>query len=147
MRAIAVVGLGLLAVLPRLALAASTIAVASERALREECSAFAQAGMRDCLAKKAGESQASLQQAEKDAATTPSKWDEDDKYVIDAKTKLTRSNKEFEKYRQSQCDFLSSLVGGGAGNAHEIDRLACLAELNNRRAKQLRDAVSTLPSK
>lgn len=147
MRTLAVIGLGLLAVLPQSVLAASITAVASERALREECSAFAEAGMRDCLAKKAGESQASLQQAEKDAATTLSKLDEDGRYLIEAKTKLISSNKAFEKYRQTQCDFSSSLTGGGAGNAREIDRLACLAELNNRRAKQLRDAVSTLPSK
>ncbi|PHP90694.1 hypothetical protein CFB52_003385 [Burkholderia sp. AU18528] len=42
---------------------------------------------------------------------------------------------------------VSSLGGGAIGNALEMRRLACVAELNNRRAAQLRDAVSDLPLK
>ncbi|MEB2502855.1 MULTISPECIES: hypothetical protein [Burkholderia] len=42
---------------------------------------------------------------------------------------------------------VSSLGGGAIGNALEMQRLACVAELNNRRAAQLRDAVSDLPLK
>ncbi|WP_232444384.1 lysozyme inhibitor LprI family protein [Burkholderia ubonensis] len=51
------------------------------------------------------------------------------------------------KYREAQCEFSASLSGGGAGNAHEMGRLACIAELNTRRVEQLRNAVSGLPLK
>jgi len=39
------------------------------------------------------------------------------------------------------------LSGGAAGNAREMGKLACQAELNQRRARQLRDAVAELPFK
>lgn len=141
------IGFCLVVSLPVSALAASIAPVLGERALREECSAFSQAGMRDCLATKAENSQKALRQAEKKVAGTLSKWDEDRKYVSQAKANLAASNKEFAKYRDVQCEFFASLSGGGAGNAHEIGRLACVSELNNRRAEQLRDAVSDLPLK
>ena len=133
--------------LPLSALAASTAPVIDERALREECSASSQAGMHDCLAKKAKNSQAALRQIEDNVAGTLFKWDEDKKYVSQALAKLAASNKDFAKHRDSQCAFLASLGGGGAGNAHEIRRLACVSELNSRRAAQLRDAISELPLK
>lgn len=129
------------------AFAASAAPAFSERAFREECSAFSQAGMRDCLAKKAEDSQKALRQAEEKVANTLLKWDEDAKYINQAKSKLTASNKDFAKHRDSQCEFLASLSGGGAGNAHEIGRLACIAELNSKRVEQLRDALSDLPLK
>jgi uncharacterized protein YecT (DUF1311 family) len=147
MRAMKLIGFCLAAYLPVSALADSTAPALGERALREECSAFSQAGMRDCLAKKAEKSQKALRQAEEKVANTLSKWDEDNKYIKQAKAKLAESNKEFAKYRETQCVFSASLSGGGAGNAHEMGRLACVVELNNRRAEQLRDAVSDLPLK
>ncbi|WP_313620356.1 hypothetical protein [Achromobacter sp.] len=39
------------------------------------------------------------------------------------------------------------MSGGAAGNAREMGKLACQAELNQRRARQLRDAVAELPFK
>ena len=140
-------GLGLALGLPVLALAASMTTVPDERALREECSAFSQAGMRDCLAEKAKESQKALRQAEEKVTGSLTKWDEDDKYIKQAKAKLAASNKKFAEYRDAQCGFSASLSGGGAGNSHEIGRLACVAELNNRRAEQLHNAMSDLPLK
>lgn len=145
MRPIVWIALGLAAFVPHVLLAASAGAVPSERELREECSAFPEAGMRDCLAKKFDESQRLLRQAEREAASALSGWDEDQKYVAVAKLKLAHSNSAFAKYRQAQCDFLSSLNGGGVGNAQALRRLACLAELDNLRAVQLRDAISGLP--
>ncbi|NML33284.1 lysozyme inhibitor LprI family protein [Paraburkholderia antibiotica] len=118
-----------------------------EKTLREECSAFSQAGMRDCLAKKAESSQKTLRQAEEKLAGTLSRWDEDNKYVDQAKAALVESNKKFAEYRETQCEFSASLSGGAAGNAHEMHHLACISELNNKRAEQLRDAVSDLPLK
>lgn len=135
------------------AYSASTLAVSSdlivlgERALREECSAFSQAGMRNCLAKKADGSQKALRQAEEKVASILSKWDEDNKYVNQAKVKFVSSNKNFAKYRDAHCAFASSLGGGAIGTALDMRRFACVTELNNRRAEQLRDAVSDLPSK
>lgn len=147
MRTMKLIGLCLAAYLPVSALAASTTPTLGERALREECSAFSQAGMRDCLAKKAEDSQKALRQAEEKVASTLSKWDEEAKYIDQAKAKLAASNKDFAKYRDAQCALASSLGGGAIGNALDMRRLACVAELNNRRAEQLRDAVSDLPLK
>lgn len=147
MRTMRLIGFFLAAYLPAWALAASAATAFGERDLREECSAFSQAGMRDCLAKKTESSQKALRQAEEKVVNTLSKWDEDNKYVNQSKAKLAASNKEFAKYREAQCEFTASLSGGGAGHAHELGRLACVAELNNRRAAQLRDAVSDLPLK
>lgn len=137
----------LTALLPLSTLAASTDPVVGERALREECSAFSQAGMRDCLVKTAETSQKALRQAEEMVAGTLSKWDEDSKYISLAKARLAASSKEFARYRDAHCAFSLSLGGGAAGNALDMRRLACVSELNNRRAQQLRDAVSDLPLK
>jgi hypothetical protein len=145
--AVRLIGIFLAAYVPLSTIADTTSPVLGERALREECSAFSQSGMRGCLEKKAENSQKALRQAEEMVADTLSKWDEDKKYINQAKVKLTASNKDFAKYRKAHCDFLASLSGGGAGNASEIGRLACVTELNDRRAGQLRDAVSDLPLK
>lgn len=147
MYAMKLIGFCLAAYFPVSVLAASMAPVLGERALREECSEFSQAGMRDCLTKKAENSQKLLRQAEEKVASTLSKWDEDHKYVNQAKIELAASNKDFVKYRDTHCEFLASLSGGGAGNANAMGRLACVSELNNRRAEQLHDAVSDLPLK
>lgn len=147
MRTMKLIGFCLAASLPALALATSTNSVPDERALREECSAFSQAGMRDCLAQKAKDGQEALRQAEEMVAGMISKWDEDQKYLDIAKARFVASKKTFVKYRETQCAFASSLGGGAIGNALEMQRLACVAELNNRRAAQLRSAVSDLPLK
>jgi hypothetical protein len=93
------IGFCLAACLPVSALAASTTPALGERALREECSAFSQAGMRDCLAKKAENSQKALRQAEEKVVEAISSWDEDLKYINLAKVKLAASNKDFESPR------------------------------------------------
>lgn len=128
-------------------IAASPAHAIEERALREACSALSQAGMRDCLSKKAADSQEDLRQARNHAISILSKWDENAKYAGRSKFELTASDKNFEKYRDAHCKFRASLSGGGAGNSHEILRLACVAELNSTRAHQLRDAVADLPLK
>jgi len=125
--------------------AATTDPMLSERALLEECSAFSQAGMRDCLAAKAEASRKVLCQAEEMGAQMLSRWDEDILYVKRAKATLVAANVAFAKYRETQCQFSASLSGGGAGNSHEMGRLACLATLNSQRAEQLRAALSDLP--
>lgn len=54
-----------------------------------------------------------------------------------AKNKLKKSDKELIKYRDLQCDFAYSLGGGAIGNALNMLKYTCLAELNFQRAKQL----------
>lgn len=141
------VGLGLLLSLPLLCAAATGNVVKSEQELYEECSAYSQAGMKECLAKKASESLQSLKQAEVEVLAALSRWDEGSRYIRVSIAALAASSEEFEKYRKAQCEFTASLSGGGAGNAHEMGRLACMAELNNRRSQQLRGAVVNLPAK
>lgn len=148
MHTLKLIGRCLAACLPSLALAAPVAPALGERALREECSAApSQAGMRDCLATKAQSSQRALQHAEERVASTLSQWDEDGRYVSEAKARLAASHQAFSKYREAQCDLSASLSGGSAGNAREIRRLACVAELNGRRTEQLSNAVSDLPLK
>ena len=141
------IGCCLAALWPALTPAASTTSAVDERALRESCSAASQAEMRDCLARKAESSQRALRQAEEYVAAALSKWDEDNRFISEARSTLSASQKQFSRYRDAQCQFLASLSGGGAGNSREIRRLACVSELNGRRAEQLRDAVSDLPLK
>jgi len=147
MRTMKLIGFCLAACFPVSVLAASTAPALGERALREECSAFSQAGMRDCLAKKAESSREALRQAEEKVASALSKWAEDQKYINQAQLKFAASNKDFAQYRDAQCAFASSLGGGAIGNALDMRRLACVSELNQRRAEQLRDAVADLPLK
>lgn len=115
--------------------------------MREECSAFSQAGMLDCLAQKAESSQQALKNAEKKAETVLSRWDEDSSYRHQAKTRLAASQKAFIQYRDAQCRLAYSLGGGAIGNALDMRRLACFAALNERQALQIHDAVSELPLK
>ncbi|WP_155122422.1 lysozyme inhibitor LprI family protein [Burkholderia ubonensis] len=112
-----------------------------------QCGAYSQAGMKYCLVMKVDESRVSLKKAEMNVIAVIKKWDEDNKYIRASQAMLAASNKEFVKYREAQCEFSASLSGGGAGNAHEMGRLACIAELNTRRVEQLRNAVSDLPLK
>lgn len=126
--------------------AASSAPVQSERSLREECS-YEITGFRECLEKKQKLSENNLKSAEKHVRDALSKWDEDAKYIALAKTSLAASEKAFAKYREDQCAFAASLGGGAIGNALDVRRLACAAELNNRRAEQLRNAVTDLPLK
>ncbi|KAB0639282.1 DUF1311 domain-containing protein [Burkholderia latens] len=147
MRAVRRMGFAFALAFPLLSIAAPDNIVDSEKDLYEECSAYSQADMKDCFAQKASESRIYLKKAESDALAAIKKWDEDNKYIHASELVLMVSNKEFEKYRAAQCEFSASLSGGGAGNAREMGRLACVAELNNRRAQQLRHAVSDLPLK
>lgn len=131
---------------PILANQTGTDPVQDERAARVECS-YSTSGMRDCLAAKATASEAALKQAEDTVRSALAKWDEDAKYISLAKARLESSGKAFAKYREAHCAFAASLGGGGIGNALEMGRLACVFELNTKRAEQLKSAGSDLPMK
>lgn len=130
---------------PAFASAASASDAQGEQSVLEECGAYSQAGMRDCLAKKAHDSEAALKQAEDKAADRLAKWDEDTKHVAAAMKRFAASGKAFSQYRDMQCAFAASLGGGAIGNALELRRLACIAELNTMRAEQLSRAANALP--
>ena len=113
----------------------------------EQCGAYSQAGMRECLEKESRTSNAALKRAEEQAAAAISKWDEDARFIDLAKKKLRASNKAYEQYRDAQCAFVSSLGGGAIGNALELRRLSCRIELDIGRANQLTTDSSKLQSK
>ncbi|WP_313624519.1 lysozyme inhibitor LprI family protein [Achromobacter sp.] len=131
---------------PLASMATADAHVQSERELRDECSGEL-TGVRECLEEKAAASEVDLKDAEKRVIDVLTQWDEDTKYVNQAKAKFNASNKEFVKYRDAQCAFASALGGGAIGNALAMRRFACIAELNSRRAFQLRDLVSDRPLK
>jgi uncharacterized protein YecT (DUF1311 family) len=135
--------LGLALALPVLACAEAP--VPDERALREECGYDSQAGIEVCLAKKSKDSQKALRQAENRVVPALTRRSGGSKYVALSKKKLAATSKEFNKYRYAQCEFMASLCGGSMG--YDFMRLACKAELNYRRAKQLRDVAAALNSK
>ena len=140
-------GICLFTYLPLSSLAAQTVSIASERDLRIECSNStpSEAEMTECLKAKALKSKKELQNTEKKMIKILSEWDEDPSNINIAKANLTAANKEFIKYRDTQCKFNYSLGGGAIENALEMRLFACIAELNNRRNQQLIDLMSGMP--
>ena len=114
-----------------------TTVVAVSRAPLADLERMRKAGMWDCLAQKSRESGAALKRAEEQAIAALSKWDENAKFIHLAKEKLRASSKAYERYRDAQCAFAASLVGGAIDNALDMRRLSCLISLNNECAKQL----------
>lgn len=64
----------------------------SERELRAEC-AFEPPGARECLEEKAAASEVDLKDAEKRVINALTRWDEDTKYVNQAKARFNASNR------------------------------------------------------
>jgi Lysozyme inhibitor LprI len=117
----------------------------TERNLREECSAFSQAGMRDCLAAKAAASAGDLKKAEARLLARIAKWDEDARFKTAARARFQASRVAFDRYRAAACEFQASLGGGAIGNALSMRRLACIAELNTRRIEAIDRVGVDLP--
>ena len=107
--------------------------------LRLYCSnnTLSEAELTECLEKIFYTSQAELDKSQQNFFNALSNWDEDKEYIVIAKNKLKKANKEFIKYRDLQCDFAYSLGGGAIDNALNMYKFSCLAELNFQRAKQL----------
>lgn len=129
------------------AVVARANAAAESPAGLEECGAFAQAQMRQCIAKKRQESEMMLIAAQRAATSVIEHWDEDPKFKAQAQDKLKQSSEEFIKYRDAQCAFAASLGGGAIGAALEMRRLACMVELNSSRTRDLKAATANLPAK
>lgn len=115
----------------------------TERELREACS-FDAAGVRECLATQVKESEATLKAAESAFANAVDHWDTDAKSAKQTRQKLSAAAAAFVKYRAAQCAWAASLGGGAIGHALEMRRLACVAELNLRRADSLQTAAREL---
>jgi uncharacterized protein YecT (DUF1311 family) len=113
----------------------------------EECGAFAQAQMRQCLAKKRQESEARLVAAQRAATSAIEHWDEDPKFKAQAQEKFRQSSSAFINYRDAQCAFVVSLGGGAIGNALEMRRSACIYGLNSSRTADLKAAIANLPTR
>ncbi|KQV57357.1 MULTISPECIES: lysozyme inhibitor LprI family protein [unclassified Caulobacter] len=106
---------------------------------------FSQVAFGKCLKAYAGESAARLAKAEREAAARIENWDEDVRHRAQARSALATSNAEFLRFRTRECGFASALAGGSIGTAHEHWRLACVYELNIRRAASLDGFVAGLP--
>jgi Lysozyme inhibitor LprI len=119
---------------------ALAVPVPTESELRAECSGDpgGEAGMRDCLAAKALASAAELRRAEAAMRAALPRVDIWPRFVASAKRSFVRANRAFIRYLAAQCAFNESLAGGAAGNSHAFMQMACVAELNFRRAAQLR---------
>ena len=115
----------------------------TESEMRLECSP-APEGMRECIEKKAQASALELKDAQIAALAAVSGWDEDQRYIVAASSKLAASEQAFVRYRTAQCAFAYALGGGAIGNALDVRRLACEAEQNLIRAAQLRAAAFDL---
>jgi uncharacterized protein YecT (DUF1311 family) len=140
-------GIFMLACLPPLAQANEMPRLPDAKSMREECSAFPQTEMRQCLLKQVDDSQRVLEQAKNLAHKRISGWDEDQRYIRQAAAALETSDRSYLQYREQQCAWQSALSGGAAGNAKDIRLLACIAELNYRQAAVLKNAVAELPEK
>ena len=136
-------------ILVGLLLASSQVGPSSQAEVRDMCSLenFSQVAFGNCLKAYVEESVARLAKAERDAAARIENWDEGVRYRAQARDALATSNAEFLRFRTRECDFVSALAGGSIGTAHEHWRLACVYELNIRRAASLDGFVAGLPQR
>lgn len=139
------IGAGALMLLSGLSCAAPCMM--DERMLREECSANSQAGIRECLERQVVASEQAIRDAEGNVKNALGRWDEDKKYADLARKRAVKAAQAFKRNREAQCEFAAALGGGAIGNALDIRKLACVAELNFNRAKQLEYAASNLTAR
>lgn len=120
--------------------AAPPRAAQSEYAIRVACSneSFSMAAVRECLDKKEVESEVTLKRAEANLLRAIARWDIEPPYIAATKARLAAARKSFARYREDHCAYAKSVGGTAIGNALEMRRAACVAELNNQRAEQLR---------
>ncbi|NHZ42620.1 lysozyme inhibitor LprI family protein [Massilia aquatica] len=144
MRAISLLSVALLAAAPAFAAQAGAAKAVPQFDAAEKCDQFSQADRHACLTKMAADSAVTLKQAEAKAVEMINQWFENPNFKNLAKSKLRGSITAFAAYREAKCAFHDELVGGGIGNAHEIIRLACIADTNHQRALELIYATKNL---
>ena len=100
------------------------------------------AGMSACVEARVREAQANLGQAEK-AAGEAIRASADERsfpeYPTEAMTELDRASSAFSKYVASECSYEAALAA--KGNGSEDVRSACVAVLNEERARLIRAAL------
>ena len=116
----------------------------TESELRYYCSTHPE-GMRACMDAAAQASAVELAQAQDAMQTAIRGWSEDPPYRVAARNRLAASQARFVHYRTAQCSFAAAMGGGAIGNALDIRRLACEAELNSTRARQLHQFARDMP--
>lgn len=144
MRAISIVAVALLVSAPVFAAQTGAVKAVPQFDAGKQCDEFSQAGRRECMTKIAADSVVTLKKAEDKAIQMINQWHEDANFKNLAKSKLRGSSTAFAAYREAKCAFDDALVGGAIGNAHEIIRLACIADTNNQRALELIYATKNL---
>mgnify|MGYP001291532329 FL=1 len=65
-----------------------------------------------CLTEKLAESEKRLVDEQQRALMLLDKWDVDQEHKAEAKKNIIESNREFRKYKQENCNFSMSLMGG-----------------------------------
>jgi uncharacterized protein YecT (DUF1311 family) len=112
-----------------------------------DCDAYSQADMRECLMEKSVRSADELRQAVASVNDAIAKWDEDTKFILTARRQFENSNQAFVRFRDAQCSWSVALGGGAIGNALAIRRLRCVSDLNHARAHELANMAENLPSR
>lgn len=118
------------------------MAQSSEMAVAQCLKLPSHAESRACLEAKVKESDSILDHTETAFLSTLTHWDEEAQYKSRSVTQLQASVSKFAQYRESQCEFLSSLAAGGNGAGDR--RLLCHIGLNQRRIAELREAQDSL---
>lgn len=85
-------------------------------------------------------------QAEKELAEKLAAWDADAESVRTAGQNMLYARHTFKQYRAAQCRLAATLAGASAA-AQNIRRNTCMAELNNRRAEQIRALADSMPQR
>ncbi len=124
------------------ATAARLPAAAAHVVAAKTCGESSHTGRRECLRKLLAESTVSLKQAEADALAKIAQWFENDRYKNVARTRMRAASASFARYRAARCAYIDALNG----DARDISRLACLADMNAERALELTRDTHDLPS-
>lgn len=93
------------------------------------------ASQRECLEKRAERSSAQLEIAEQKIRQRFERWDANPEYRQRGSQLFDEAEKQFGQSREAQCEFESSLSGGG--NSASDRRLMCQIEMNERRIVDL----------
>lgn len=119
----------------------------TEQEIDDECSVYSQAELRICLEKQSRVIFSALERAQDKMRRSLATWDEDDKYIKMAQSRLEAANKAFGQYRETQCAFDAALGGGAVGGTIQSRRLVCEARLNLLQTQHIEKAIANLPRK
>ncbi|WP_315360755.1 hypothetical protein [Neisseria bacilliformis] len=99
-----------------------------------------------CAKAQMSRSKRNLLAAEKELADKLAAWGADEQSAHAAGQYMIYARHTFKQYRAAQCQLAATLSGAPAA-AQNIRRNTCKAELNNRRAEQIRALADNLPQR